>query len=130
MKLFLMLCIFMLFGSALFLWSFASKFEESPTDVTIQSDLQPRLHSFSQANGSPLKVLVSHGTVRLEGTVTDQYEHEAILEIAKQGSGTDKIEDQLKTMLPPSSTQTGSYRYQAWLSKRSPRNDSTTMAGD
>jgi hypothetical protein len=127
LELFLFLCIFVLAGLAVFLWSFVPKMAKSSTDITIQSDLQPRLRSLSQAN-TPLKVIVGHGTVRLEGTINDQYEHDVILEVAKQGAGTNKVQDALEVRLPQSRTQERAYRYEAWQSRRRPQNDTTAVS--
>lgn len=95
--------------------------------MTIQSDLQPRLRSLLQAN-SPLRVTVGHGIVRLEGTIKDQYEHNLILETAKQGAGTNKVQDALKPMSPQSRTQEGANRYEAWISMHESQNGVTATS--
>jgi hypothetical protein len=129
LKLFLLLCILGLAGLAVFLWSYIPKMAKSPTDITIQSDLQPRLSSLSRASNSNLKVTVGQGTVRLEGTITDQNEHDVVLAVAKQGSGINKIDDALKIISPQARTQEGGYRYQALLSRQS-QDDSVTASAN
>ena len=73
-----------------------------------------RLDSLLQAGEQPLRVIVSHGTVRLKGAIVDQYEHDTILQIVKQGSGTNRVEDTLKVMRPQARRQEAAYRQEAW----------------
>ena len=58
---------------------------------------------------------MADGIVRLEGNIANQYDNDAILEIAKQGAGTNRIADNLKVAVPGFKTQEPNERYDAWL---------------
>jgi hypothetical protein len=108
LKLFLLFCIFVLAGLVVCFWFITPNMTVLPTDITIASDLQARLRPLLQSS-NPVKVIVGNGVVRLEGTINSQYEHDAILEVAKQGAGTNKIQDELKIKPSPLRTQGGTH---------------------
>ncbi len=77
------------------IWSRVQHSDRSSTDAAIQSDLESRLAAFSQSGNLRLRVTAAHGTVKLEGRMASQYDHDALLRLVKEGAGTNKVIDNL-----------------------------------
>ncbi len=114
-----LLCVAALAGLCILFSSYVQRTGRSSADVTIERDLELRVQPFSPSTEPVLQVTVAAGTVTLEGKIANQYDHNALIEIAKAGAGTNRIVDRLTLTEPVAkagmSTPDTKERYGAWL---------------